>query len=151
MVYESQVKELHFVDDSDTEILITKMILKKDDVSVDLHSYVKASDFFEHLERDAEQHRDTSLVVFDLNLGIGTGIEAIRSLRSDRRFDDLIVGICSGSDDPKDERDALNAGADFFVTKPLRGASLEKICSAVASLTYDASPGQPARIFRSSA
>ena len=44
--------------------------------------------------------------------------------------DNILIGICSGSEDPADKRNASESGAHFFVNKPLDLRSLGDVCEA---------------------
>ena len=143
-----EIDELHFIDDSSDEIMITRMILKKDAVAASLQSYFRFDEFQDYLKDRSKRDFSSWIVAIDLNLGVSSGIDAIRSIRQERNYDRLIAGICTGSDDPKDRRDSLEAGADFFVTKPLRGVALEKICGAVSELSLHTDDNQAVRIMR---
>jgi len=59
-----------------------------------------------------------NLLILDLMLpGVG-GMEFLRELRSRTAYDDLPVLILSASIDPTQIREALDAGADRYLTKP---------------------------------
>lgn len=57
------------------------------------------------------------------------------------------MGVCTGSEDPTERKDAHDAGADFFAPKPLVPLGLESICSEVDSLLWlaDSADGYPVR------
>lgn len=139
---EIEISEVHFIDDSPDEHMLTRMMLRRSKLPIELSTHYDYGEF--DAVRQATPHKswDNVLVVFDLNLTISSGLDAIKALRSEIAYENVIAGICTGSEDPKDRKDALEAGADFFVTKPLNAATLEKICHSVPVLdmvTDDAS------------
>lgn len=58
------------------------------------------------------------LLILDLMLPDLSGLEFLRQLRSKRAFDEMPVLILSALIDPEQIREALNAGADRYLTKP---------------------------------
>ncbi len=58
------------------------------------------------------------LLILDLMLPDISGIEFLRQLRSKRVFDDMPVLVLSALIETEQIREALNAGADRYLTKP---------------------------------
>ncbi|MBR0553147.1 response regulator [Stakelama marina] len=63
--------------------------------------------------------RGFDLVLLDLMMPGLSGIQVLRELRSARETTDLPVIIVSGRDDPNGPVEALRAGADDYLVKPL--------------------------------
>jgi CheY-like chemotaxis protein len=59
------------------------------------------------------------LVLLDLKMHDIDGLEVLRRLRADERARDLRVVLFSSSEHRSDRADALAAGADEYVTKPI--------------------------------
>lgn len=68
------------------------------------------------------------LVLLDLTLPGRSGLEALRSLRSDLRWQALPVVIITADDDRQAVDAALAAGCDAYLTKPVRMAQLIDAC-----------------------
>lgn len=65
-------------------------------------------------------HEDLpQLIVMDLMMPILDGRETIAALRRDERTAQIPVIVVSGRDDDRSMADALVAGANIFLTKPL--------------------------------
>jgi two-component system phosphate regulon response regulator PhoB len=58
------------------------------------------------------------LLILDLMLPDISGLEFLRQLRAKRAFDDLPVLVLSALVDSENIREALNSGADRYLTKP---------------------------------
>lgn len=58
------------------------------------------------------------LLILDLMLPDISGLEFLRQLRSKRAFDDLPVLVLSALIESENIREALNSGADRYLTKP---------------------------------
>jgi CheY-like chemotaxis protein len=75
-----------------------------------------------------------AVVLLDLRLPDQSGLDVLRTLRKEPASRHLPVVIFSGSTDPRDVRQAYDAGANGFVEKPVRYPAL---ATALASaLTY---------------
>jgi DNA-binding response OmpR family regulator len=71
------------------------------------------------------------LVILDLMLPEVSGIEFLRQLRSDSKYDDLPVVVLSALIDPERIRVALEAGADRYLTKPYIANNLLTVVSEI--------------------
>lgn len=66
----------------------------------------------------AEQHQP-DIVVMDVMMPDTSGLDVLRTWRSDPRTADVDVILFSARDQPSDEAAGLGAGADAYVTKPV--------------------------------
>ena len=58
------------------------------------------------------------VILLDINMPGGTGVEALRKLKVSTRTSQIPVVVLSGSIDPGDEAMVRGLGAEGFVTKP---------------------------------
>src|SRR5574343_1805423 len=84
------------------------------------------------------QEHAYSLVITDMRLPDGTGLDLIRKLEADRRSERSIVITAYGS--AENAVSALKAGAYDYLTKPV---DLKQFRSVVAAAIASARPGQP--------
>ncbi|QDU62778.1 KDP operon transcriptional regulatory protein KdpE [Planctomycetes bacterium Pan216] len=63
---------------------------------------------------------DLSLIVLDMNLPDGNGLEVLRHLRNLGMREEVSVVVFSTSANPNDREGALQAGANEYVQKPSR-------------------------------
>jgi CheY-like chemotaxis protein len=81
----------------------------------------------------ARQHRPDVIVV-DLKMPKMDGFTFCRTVRSDVRLKETPVILLTGSKGDAIKREALAAGASFFMTKPIDSAALaERILSCIES------------------
>ena len=113
------IRKLYFIDDSDDDIFLSRLMLERAKVNIDVGYFARFSQFLDELRSNRLSHLDCCLIVVDLNLKITKGTDAIRQLRKEPNAKNLLIGICTGSEDPADIEDATDAGADFYVPKPL--------------------------------
>jgi two-component system response regulator len=90
-----------------------------------------ARDGAEAWERLSSAHELPGLVLLDLNLPKLSGLEVLARMRADPRLKRLLVVVLSGSDEPRDKKEAARLGAVRFFNKPV---GLEGFVSIVHAL-----------------
>lgn len=133
-MHQQKLKKIYFIEDSSDEIFLSRMLFRHHKIKLEIEHLRNMDDFFERLRGMGEAEANEAIVVVDLNLTLTKGTEGIRRLRHLEGGTKLIAGICTGSEDPADERNSFEAGADFFVAKPLDKNSLKHICNSVSTL-----------------
>lgn len=101
------------VDDNAETVKVIQEALERAGFSV-----VSAQNGAECLVAVDEQQPD--LVILDVHMPVLNGLDALRLLRQRPDMDDLPVIILSGKDEYTDVRAGWGAGADLYLTKPLR-------------------------------
>jgi two-component system, OmpR family, KDP operon response regulator KdpE len=101
------------------------------------YDVVTAADGAQALRAATEEHPD--LIVLDLGLPDIDGVQVIRSLRG---WTPVPILVLSGRTDSSEKVDALDAGADDYVTKPF---SVDELLARIRAVTRrrqptDASP-----------
>ncbi|MBB4255131.1 response regulator [Rhizobium sp. BK008] len=116
---------LFYVDDSRDDLFYLDYISRKQQIDIDLFCFSTADMALEALEaRAAEGKAVPDLLITDLYMPLDSGTGLVLSLRRDVRFKSMRLAICSGSDADEDRARALEAGADFYLEKPLDLAAL---------------------------
>lgn len=111
------VEEIIFVDDSDDEAFVTELLLRKEKININIKHFTDYQRVIEHIDNSASNV--PILAAFDLNMPVQKGTELISQLYQEYDSSKIIAGIFSGSEDPKDRKDAFEAGAKFFIQKPM--------------------------------
>ena len=129
MTTTSESVEVFFLDDMEDEVIITELNLRRQKLQLDVQFYLDEREMFSALD-DRRQAPESlpKLIVTDLNMPGRGGIGVVESLRSDERFRDVTIGVCTGSDNPADHAAAIAAGADFAAVKPFDRKTLAHIC-----------------------
>jgi two-component system, OmpR family, KDP operon response regulator KdpE len=91
------------------------------------YDVVTADDGNAALHATADDHPD--LIILDLGLPDIDGVEVIRTLRA---WTPVPIIVLSGRVDSRDKVDALDAGADDYVTKPF---SVDELLARIRSVT----------------
>ncbi|OWV72105.1 hypothetical protein ATY77_11255 [Rhizobium sp. R634] len=116
---------LFYVDDSRDDLFYLDYISRKQQIDVDLFCFSTAETVFEALERRvAEGKSPPDLLIADLYMPLDSGVGLMNRLCRDDRFKAMRLAICSGSDADEDRARALEAGADFYLEKPLDLAAI---------------------------
>ena len=74
---------------------------------------------------------EPAMIVLDLNLPDGSGLELTRKLKSEPRTASIPIVACTAAVMPGDEDEARAAGCDAFVAKPI---DLREFSSVVSSM-----------------
>ncbi|MGZ5270960.1 MAG: response regulator [Ramlibacter sp.] len=82
-----------------------------------------------HAGRDVS--RQPKLVILDLNLDRGSGLDVLKALRADPRTAGLPVVIHSSSSEERDVAEAYACGANGYLRKP---GGFERLCASMRDL-----------------
>ena len=93
-----------------------------------------ARDGAEALDRLFASHELPALVLLDLNLPKVTGLEVLARVRADPRLKQLLIVVLSGSDEPRDKKQAARLGAARFFNKPVGLEGFVRITHALEGL-----------------
>jgi CheY-like chemotaxis protein len=107
------MKTILIVDDSSVLRKLVSHILKAAGTSI-----VEAEDGFDAMEKLALVEPD--LIIVDLNMPKMDGIEFVKNLRAHYRFLDTPIIMLTTSKDEELRREALEAGINVFLNKPVR-------------------------------
>jgi CheY-like chemotaxis protein len=91
---------------------------------------VRAADSLAAAERALAEEEPT-MIVLDLNLPDGSGLELTRKLKAEPRTASIPIVACTAAVMPSDEDRAREAGCDAFIAKPI---DLRHFSSVVASI-----------------
>lgn len=124
---------LYFIDDSDDERFLTEMLFGVEKINLKIKHFFNLQEF-EDFYTHQDKQKSFGLLIVDLNMPLQNGVQIVSHLKQSIRYANLIVGICTGSEDPADKESASSAGADFFIQKPFDTKSLQNTCMLVPAL-----------------
>ncbi len=131
---QSRIEHIYLVDDSDDEIFMARIFFERQKIGAVLTSFTGVEDLYGAVQSGSGFDPATTLIVIDLNLTVCKGTEGVAHIRKMDVGPEVLIGISTGSEDPADRLLALEAGADFFVGKPLNRDSLKAIAQSVPHL-----------------
>ncbi|HUA05743.1 MAG TPA: response regulator [Solirubrobacteraceae bacterium] len=112
------------VDDHELNVALIERLLE-----LDGHK-VRAAGSLADAER-ALAEEQPAMVVLDLNLPDGSGLDLSRKLKSHPGTAEIPILACTAGVMPADEHEALEAGCDAYVSKPI---DLRRFQTIVASM-----------------
>jgi CheY-like chemotaxis protein len=83
---------------------------------------------------DLIAEKKPSVVLLDLMMPDLSGLEVLRYMRRDPRLENIPVIIVSAKSLPSDIKSGLDAGANFYLTKPVAFADLKRAIEAALQL-----------------
>lgn len=139
--------EIFYLDDMEDEIMITEMSLRRENLELEIEFYLADVDMLSSLEKRLETAQSLpGLIVTDINMPGKGGIHLVKTLRADETYKDVVIGVCTGSDNPADHAAAEDAGADFVAVKPFDSRALVQICEKTGRFELAQQDGGKARL-----
>jgi two-component system, cell cycle response regulator DivK len=114
------------VDDHDFNLRLLERLLELEGREV------RAADSLAAAEQ-ALAEEQPAMIVLDLNLPDGSGLELTRKLKSEPRTASIPIVACTAAVRQSDEQRALEAGCDAFVSKPIDMRTFSTIVSSILS------------------
>jgi CheY-like chemotaxis protein len=112
------------VDDHELNLKLLERLLEREGRDVRCADSVAAA------ER-AVAEEEPAMIVLDLNLPDGSGLELTRKLKAEPRTASIPIVACTAAVMAADQDEALEAGCDAFVAKPI---DLRRFSDIIASL-----------------
>ncbi|HUA46551.1 MAG TPA: response regulator [Solirubrobacteraceae bacterium] len=114
------------VDDHDFNLQLLERLLELEGREVRAAASLAAAE-------EALAEEQPALIVLDLNLPDGSGLELTRKLKSEPGTASIPIVACTAAVKHSDEERALAAGCDAFVSKPIDLHQFSMIVSAMLS------------------
>jgi CheY-like chemotaxis protein len=76
------------------------------------------------------------LIFLDLNMPFKNGLQCLKEIRSNQKFDDIFIAIYSTSSNEKDIEDTFRNGANIYITKPSEFNFLKQVLEKAVMTTY---------------
>ncbi len=131
-------KRMLIAEDETNDILLMKIALEELSLEGDfevVQDGQKALDFiYRRGDYTGRPEGNPELMILDMKLPKVSGLEVLREIRSDRRFDMVSVVVFSSSLDENDKTEALSLGANDFMIKPMSFDDFQKAIEKTTSL-----------------
>ena len=109
------------VEDEPDHARFVEYVLNKNGYDVAVTSSV-------HAAVDLARHRDFDVILMDVMLPDGNGIDACEKIREDQRLKNVPIMMLTAKSDVKDKIKSFQAGADDYIVKPFQ---LEELLARV--------------------
>jgi len=94
----------------------------------------------EQLMRYLSKELLPDMIFLDLNMPVKNGIECLKSIRADKRFDALPIIIYTTSDNPNDINTCYTLGANLYIVKPNSFDSIIRTLKKVLTINWETQP-----------
>jgi CheY-like chemotaxis protein len=114
------------VDDHELNLKLLERLLEREGREV------RSADSVAAAERVLAEEQP-AMIVLDLNLPDGSGLDLTRKLKAEPRTASIPIVACTAAVLPADEDEALEAGCDAFVAKPIDLRHFSDVISSILS------------------
>ena len=115
-------KNVLIVDDDSRNIFALTAILEE--MGGEVYTAFNGQEALEILEEEDEK---IDVVLMDLMMPVKDGLSAIKDIRAQVAYDDVLIVVVSAKGLPEDKQAAFEAGADEYITKPVDANQLKSI------------------------
>lgn len=77
-----------------------------------------------------------NIIFLDLNMPILNGIECLKEIKQDNKFNDIVIAIYSTSSSDQDVEDTFVLGANIYIKKPNNFNDLKKVLSDIVTINW---------------
>ena len=134
--HEYKLANVLFVEDSQADIVLTKAIMKKQNIHFDVRFLRDGDEAVDFLNSDDSFGDDIHLIFMDFNLPKRNGLEVLEFVKNHKDLNHIPVIMLSGSNEPSDMQQAKELGAESYIIKPLHEDHLEKAVENIKSLRF---------------
>ena len=131
--------DILLVDDSHYDVVLTKIMLERDKVIVNIIAVGDGREALAYLEKlpPFEAADMPDLILLDLNMPDINGFSVLTAMRERNWLPNIPVVICSGSDNEKDLEEVRQFGIRDYLVKPLEYSKLAPILERIPKIKVD--------------
>jgi two-component system response regulator len=134
----ARIFEVLLVEDSDTDVLMTREALEHDKVLINLHVVEDGVEAMAFLRREDPHGRAPrpDLILLDLNLPRKDGREVLAEIKADADLKSIPVVILTTSNAEEDILRAYGLHANCYVTKPVDFECFTKVVQTIKGFWF---------------
>src|SRR5919108_2326088 len=134
----ARIFEVLLVEDSDTDVLMTREALEHDKVLINLHVVEDGVEAMAFLRREDPHGRALrpDLILLDLNLPRKDGREVLAEIKADSDLKSIPVVILTTSNAEEDVLRAYGLHANCYVTKPVDFECFTKVVQTIKGFWF---------------
>lgn len=136
MSNDKKIGKFHILlaDDDEDDRQLFADALKDLKLNNKLSVFTNGTDLMDYLNTTED---DVPHILFlDLNMPCKKGLECLKEIRANSKFNDLSIAIYSTSDVEKDIEDSFTAGANVYIKKPDSHEKLKKAIHDVVNINW---------------
>ena len=108
--------------------------LQEIDLKTDLTEFHNGQELLDYLTESCTEF--PQLIFLDLNMPVMDGFECLKKIRSNPKFEDLVVAIYSTSSSERDIEETFVNGANIYINKPNKFEELKKTIAQVVKRNW---------------
>lgn len=121
-------------DDDEADCLLFKEALEELKLKSIVQTVNNGVELMNYLDR--EDIILPNLIFLDLYMPRKSGLECLKEIRADKKFDEISIAIYSTSNAEKDREETFGNGANIYIRKPSDFKLLEKLLSRAVMTTF---------------
>jgi CheY-like chemotaxis protein len=123
------------VEDNEDDVFLMKRALKTAQIHNPVHVVEDGQQAEDYLAGNGsfanrEKHPFPAIVFLDLKLPLKDGLEVLQWIRSQEKFENLVVLVLTSSNEPSDLKRAYGLGANSYLVKPPTASQLLDLAKA---------------------
>lgn len=122
------------IDDDPLDCMLVKQAFTKADASIEFFSCESSEDALQSLAKHLDDGSLPHGCLLDINMPGHSGIDVLRAMKSDKRFQQIPVIMFSSSDRLEDITACYKSQAAGYIKKPEQNLALQDIISNLAGL-----------------
>ncbi|AYN68915.1 response regulator [Euzebyella marina] len=122
------------VDDDEDDRMFFADALQEIDLKTDLTEFHNGQELLDYLTGSCTEF--PQLIFLDLNMPVMDGFECLKKIRSNPKFEDLVVAIYSTSSSERDIEETFVNGANIYINKPNKFEELKKTIAQVVKRNW---------------
>ncbi|WP_419211296.1 response regulator [Maribacter sp. X9] len=121
-------------DDDDDDRMLFKLAIEELSLKTEVSYFENGQELLDHL--NLENTTLPNLIFLDLNMPIKNGMQCLKEIRQNPKFDLIAVAIYSTSSSEKDIEETFVNGANIYINKPPNFNTLCKVIEKVVRLKW---------------
>lgn len=129
MMIDKETLHIVLADDDEDDRLLFKKAMENLKVNTELSLYTDGQQLMDYLY--SPDVRLPEVIFLDLNMPVKNGMDCLKEIRKDNKFNDISVAIYSTSSSEQDIDETFINGANIYINKP---NSFRKLKEAIAKV-----------------
>lgn len=133
-------KTILLIEDSQDDIAFTQRAFNRNDHDIILLKATTTQTVLEILNNQkytSSQPFPPDLILIDIDINFANGLEILKTIRQDKRFQLIPIVVFSSSQNQKDIYRAIQNGANSYIQKPLTYKRYEMVIDQIAHYWFD--------------